>query len=177
MAEAATQTAAKISPIDMGTPRRTRSLWHDSLRRLLRNKAAVAGGIFVILLFVVAVFADDWFIAWALDREPEAFLAPYGWKEVDFQNTRSSPSLQRTESGGAPHLMGTDKYGRDVFSRIIFGARVSLAVGVFGSFVIMVFGLTYGSISGYLGGAADTLMMRFVDIMYAFPTLLLIILF
>jgi oligopeptide transport system permease protein len=108
--------------------------------------------------------------------DPEPLLAPYGWKDVDFENTRSSPSFQRTAEGGFPHLMGTDKYGRDVFSRIIFGARVSLAVGIFGSLVIMIFGLAYGAISGYLGGIPDTLMMRFVDIMYAFPTLLFIIL-
>jgi len=152
------------------------SLWRDAWRRLLRNKASVAGGIFVIILFIFAIFADDWFIAWALDREAEPLLAPYGWKVVDFENTRASPSLQRTESGGFPHVMGTDKYGRDVFSRIIFGSRVSLAVAMFGSLVILVFGLTYGSISGYVGGTADTLMMRFVDIMYAFPTLLFIIL-
>jgi oligopeptide transport system permease protein len=103
-------------------------------------------------------------------------LAPYGYKDVDFENTRASPSFRRTEEGGFPHLMGTDKYGRDVFSRIIYGARVSLAVGVAGSLVIVTFGLVYGSTSGYLGGRADTLMMRFVDIMYAFPTLLFIIL-
>jgi len=152
------------------------SLWRDAWRRLVRNKAAVVGGVFVILIVIAAVFADDWFIAMFQDRKSEPFLAPYGWKEVDFQNTRSAPSLKRTESGGFPHVMGTDKYGRDVFSRIIFGARVSLAVGIFGSLVIMIFGLAYGAISGYLGGMADTLMMRFVDIMYAFPTLLFIIL-
>ena len=152
------------------------SLWRDAWRRLLQNKAAVVGGVFVILITVFAIFADDWFIAWALDRDAEPLLAPYGWKEVDFDNTRAGPSLQRTASGGFPHIMGTDKYGRDIFSRIIFGARVSLAVGIFGSLVIMTFGLVYGSISGYLGGGADVLMMRFVDIMYAFPTLLFIIL-
>jgi oligopeptide transport system permease protein len=152
------------------------SLWRDAWRRLLRNKAAVIGGVFVIILFVFAIFADDWFIAWALGRQAEPLLAPYGWKDVDFENTRSSPSLQRTESGGPPHIMGTDKYGRDVFSRVIFGSRVSLAVGIFGSLVIMIFGLAYGAISGFTGGTTDTLMMRFVDIMYAFPTLLFIIL-
>jgi oligopeptide transport system permease protein len=152
------------------------SLWRDAWRRLVRNRAAVAGGIFVIVLFVFAILADDGIYAWALGKEAEPLLAPYGWKDTDFQNTRSGPSLQRTESGGFPHVMGTDKYGRDVFSRIIFGSRVSLAVGIFGSLVIMVFGLTYGAVSGFMGGTADTLMMRFVDIMYAFPTLLFIIL-
>jgi oligopeptide transport system permease protein len=152
------------------------SLWRDAWRRLIRNKMAVAGGLFVILITMAAIFADDWFIAWALDREPEPLLAPYSWEDTDFQHTRASPSLQRMEDGSPPHIMGTDKYGRDVFSRVIFGGRVSLAVGLFGSLVIMTFGLAYGSVSGFLGGRADTLMMRFVDVMYAFPTLLFIIL-
>jgi len=152
------------------------SLWRDAWRRLLRNKAAVAGMAFVAVVLVAAIFADDGLFAWALGREARPLVAPYGYKEVDFENTRSSPSLQRTPEGRFPHLMGTDKYGRDVFSRIIYGARVSIAVGVFGSLVIMIFGLAYGSVSGYLGGRADTLMMRFVDLMYAFPTLLFIIL-
>jgi oligopeptide transport system permease protein len=145
------------------------SLWRDAWRRLLRNKAAVAGMVFIAVVIVAAFLADDGLIAWALGREARPLLAPYGYKEVDFENTRSP-------SGRFPHLMGTDKYGRDVFSRIIYGGRVSIAVGVFGSLVIMVFGLAYGSISGYLGGRVDMLMMRFVDLMYAFPTLLFIIL-
>ena len=152
------------------------SLWRDAWRRLLRNKAAVAGGVFVIIIFVAAILADDIAIAWAFGRESQHLLAPYGYKEVDFENTRASPGLTRTAGERFPHLMGTDKYGRDVFSRIIYGARVSLAVGILGSLVIMVFGLAYGSVSGYLGGRVDTLMMRFVDLMYAFPTLLFIIL-
>lgn len=152
------------------------SLWRDAWRRLLRNRAAMAGGIFVIIIVAAAIFADDGFISWALNRETRPLLAPYGYKEVNFENTRASPSLQRTAEGRFPHIMGTDKYGRDVFSRLIYGGRVSIAVGVFGSLVIMVFGLAYGMVSGYLGGRVDTLMMRFVDIMYGFPTLLFIIL-
>jgi len=152
------------------------SLWRDAWRRLLRNRASVVSGIFIIIIVVAAIFADDGLISWALNRETRPLLAPYGYKEVDFENTRASPSLQRTAEGRFPHIMGTDKYGRDVFSRIIYGGRVSIAVGVFGSLVIMVFGLAYGMVSGYLGGRVDTLMMRFVDIMYGFPTLLFIIL-
>ncbi len=152
------------------------SLWRDAWRRLLRNRAAMAGGIFVIIIVAAAIFADDGFISWALNRETRPLLAPYGYKEVNFENTRASPSLQRTAEGRFPHIMGTDKYGRDVFSRLIYGGRISIAVGVFGSLVIMVFGLAYGMVSGYLGGRVDTLMMRFVDIMYGFPTLLFIIL-
>ncbi len=152
------------------------SLWRDAWKRLLRNRASVISGIFIIVVVVAAIFADDGIISWALGRDPQPLLAPYGYKEVDFENTRASPSLQRPVEGGFPHIMGTDKYGRDVFSRIIYGGRVSIAVGIFGSLVIMVFGLVYGMVSGYLGGRTDTLMMRFVDIMYAFPTLLFIIL-
>ncbi|MBM4465350.1 MAG: ABC transporter permease [Chloroflexi bacterium] len=152
------------------------SLWRDAWRRLLRNRAALASCIFIIIVFVAAVFADDGFISWALNRPPQPLLAPYGYKEVDFENTRASPSLQRVDEGRFPHIMGTDKYGRDVFSRIIYGGRVSLAVGIFCSLVIMTFGLVYGSISGYAGGRVDTIMMRIVDILYGLPTLLFIIL-
>jgi oligopeptide transport system permease protein len=160
--------------VDLARP--PESLWQDAWRRLVRNRAAVAGGIFIIIVVLAAVFADDGIIAWAFQRDAQHLLAPYGYKDVNFDNTRASPSFRRTEEGGFPHLMGTDKYGRDVFSRIIYGSRISLAVGVAGSLVIITFGLVYGSTSGYLGGRADTLMMRFVDIMYAFPTLLFIIL-
>jgi oligopeptide transport system permease protein len=170
------QAVAQKRAAEFDFTRPPESLWRDAWRRLLRNRAAVLGGIFVIIVVVAAIFADDALIAWAFQRDARPLLAPYGYKEVDFENTRASPGLQRTAEGRFPHIMGTDKYGRDVFSRIIYGGRISIAVGVFGSLVIMVFGLTYGSVSGYLGGRADTLMMRFVDIMYAFPTLLFIIL-
>jgi oligopeptide transport system permease protein len=160
--------------IDLSKP--PESLWRDAWRRLLRNRLAVIGGIFIILVVVTAVFADDGIIAWAFDREPQQLLAPYNYQKPDFNDTRAGPSLQRTADGGFPHLFGTDKYGRDVFSRIIYGGRISIAVGVICALVIMLFGLAYGSVSGYLGGRTDTLMMRFVDIMYAFPTLLFIIL-
>jgi oligopeptide transport system permease protein len=176
MSEVAVAAERKKRASEWEFTRPPESLWRDAWRRLLRNRAAVASGIFLIIVIVSAILADDGLIAWAFNREAQPLLAPYGYKEVDFQNTRASPSLQRAADGRFPHLMGTDKYGRDVFSRIIYGGRVSIAVGVFCSLVIMTFGLIYGSVSGYLGGRADTIMMRFVDIIYGLPTLLFIIL-
>jgi len=170
------QVAAQKRAAEFDFTRPPESLWRDAWRRLLRNRAAVLGGVFIIIIVVAAIFADDGIIAWAFQREARPLLAPYGYKEVDFEHTRTSPSLRRTAEGRFPHLMGTDKYGRDVFSRIIYGGRVSIAVGVVCALVLMIFGLTYGSISGYLGGRVDMVMMRFVDIMFAFPTLLFIIL-
>ncbi|MEE8390947.1 MAG: ABC transporter permease [Anaerolineae bacterium] len=170
------QVAAQKITGEFDLTRPPESLWRDAWRRLLRNRVAVAGAIFIIIVTVAAIFADDGIIAWALGREPQQLLAPYDYEDVNFENARASPSLRRTAEGGFPHIFGTDKYGRDVFSRIIYGGRISIAVGVICALVIMIFGLAYGSVSGYLGGRADTLMMRFVDIMYAFPTLLFIIL-
>ncbi len=131
------------------------SLWQDAWRRLLRNRMAVAGLIFISLLLFAAVTAD--------------FLPPYSYREADYDNTRAAPSWP-------DHIMGTDKLGRDVFSRIWWGVRISLTVAVVGSLTSLIIGITYGSISGYLGGRVDNLMMRFVDVMYGFPTLLFIIL-
>jgi len=165
-----------VEPVEFDLSRPPESLWRDAWRRLLRNRAAVASAIFIIVIALASLFADDAIIAWALDRDARPLVAPYGYKDVDFVHTRSSPSLQRTEDGGFPHIMGTDKYGRDVFSRVVYGGRVSISIGIICSLVILIFGLVYGSISGYMGGRVDTLMMRFVDLMYAFPTLLFIIL-
>jgi oligopeptide transport system permease protein len=130
------------------------SLWHDAWRRLLRNKVALVAGLYILLISLAAVFAP--------------LVTPYGRDEPDFAAVREAPSLA--------HPFGTDGLGRDMFTRIIYGGRVSLGVAFVGSLTAMLIGLTYGSISGYLGGWADDLMMRFVDLMYGFPTLLFIIL-
>jgi len=176
MSEAVATTERQQRASDWEFTRPPESLWRDAWKRLLRNRAAVVSGIFLIIVIVFAIFADDGIISWALGRESQPLLAPYDYQKADFHNTRAAPSLQRTEDGGFPHIMGTDKYGRDVFSRIVYGGRISMAVGVFCSLTIMTFGMIYGSISGYLGGRVDTLMMRFVDILYGLPTLLFIIL-
>jgi len=131
------------------------SLWQDAWRRLLRNRMAVAGLVFVGILLFAAITAD--------------FLPPYSYKTADYDNTRIGPRWP-------DHIFGTDKLGRDVFSRVWWGVRVSLTVAVVGSLTSLILGITYGAISGYLGGRVDNIMMRFVDVMYGFPTLLFIIL-
>ena len=142
-------------PVEMELARPSVSLWRDAWHRLLRNKMAVAGGLFILLVAFAAIFAP--------------WVAPYSYKETDYANNRIGPKWP-------DHIMGTDKLGRDVFSRVIWGGRVSLTVGVVGALTALVIGLTYGSMAGYLGGRIDNYMMRFVDVMYAFPTLLFVIL-
>ena len=130
------------------------SLWQDAWRPLLRNPMALAGLIFVCLLAFCFITAD--------------FLPPYTYRQADYDNTRIPPR--------ADHIFGTDKMGRDLFSRVWWGTRVSLTVAVVGSLTSLIIGMTYGAIAGYLGGQVDNLMMRFVDVMYGFPTLLFVIL-
>jgi oligopeptide transport system permease protein len=130
------------------------TIWRDTMRRLLRNKVATAAGIYIVLLTLAAVFAGP--------------VTPYERDEPDFVNNRQGPS--------AEHWFGTDELGRDVFTRVVYGARVSLGVAFVGSITAMIIGVAYGAISGYAGGWLDDLMMRFVDLMFGFPTLLFVIL-
>lgn len=125
----------------------------DALYRLFRNKAAVVSLVFILVLLTIAVFAP--------------LIAPYSYDEVDFKAITRPPSSQ--------HWLGTDSLGRDVFSRLLYGARVSLSVSIIAQFVIILIGLPVGLISGFYGGWIDTLIQRVVDILYAFPSLLFII--
>jgi oligopeptide transport system permease protein len=128
-------------------------LWRDAWRRLTRNKLAMAGLVFIGFVVLVAIFAN--------------VLAPY-----DPNRLFPGASYQRPS---AAHWLGTDDVGRDVLSRLIFGARVSLSVGVFVQVLILVIGLTIGGLAGYFGGRIDNWLMRFTDVFYAFPDLLFVI--
>jgi len=135
-------------------PRRTsRGIWRDAWRRLLRNKLAMAGLVFIILMVLVAILAD--------------VLAPYDPNRLFPGQSYAKPSLQ--------HLMGTDDVGRDVLSRLIHGARVSLSVAIFVQVLILTIGLTVVGFAGFLGGRVDNWLMRFTDVFYAFPDLLFVI--
>ena len=130
------------------------SAWRDMFQRLVRNRMALVSMIIIAALALSAILAP--------------WIMPYGRDEPDFAHTREGPS--------ASHWFGTDKLGRDVFTRIIYGGQVSLGVAFIGSVTALAIGVFYGSLSGYGGGRIDDLMMRFVDLMYGFPTLLFIIL-
>lgn len=130
------------------------TLWGDAFIRLRRNRLAVAGGIVILLMALGAVLVP--------------FVSPYDFARQDLNAILQSPSWA--------HLLGTDVLGRDVLTRLLYGARTSLAVGLFAQAIVVFIGLTVGAFSGGAGGRVDNLTMRFVDVMYAFPDILLIIL-
>ncbi len=130
------------------------NLWKDALHRLIRNRMATIGAVIVIALCITAIFAP--------------LVAPYAYDEGNFWNNYAKP--------GKEYWLGADFMGRDLLSRIIYGTRVSLSVGLMGATVSFVIGIIYGLIAGYAGGKVDNYMMRLVDIGYGVPTLLFIIL-
>jgi oligopeptide transport system permease protein len=137
-----------------GTAVRSSSLWRDGVRRLLRNRLAMAGGIVIALLCLVAIFAD--------------VLAPLPYTKTNFGRLNEAPTRD--------YPLGTDQLGRDLLSRMIYGARVSMLVGLGAQVIVVLIGVPIGALSGFLGGRVDLLLTRFVDVMYAFPRLLFVIL-
>lgn len=151
--------------------RKERSLLEESFIRLLRNKLAVASAVFIILLVLVAIFAN--------------FVAPHGYAQQDLIANNVMPEwmLVLLPEGAENYVNISDTYplsadhlGRDLLSRTIYGARVSLTIAFVAATVSFVVGTVYGMISGYLGGRVDSIMMRIVDFLYAFPFLVVVIL-
>ncbi|MCJ7434946.1 MAG: ABC transporter permease, partial [Anaerolineales bacterium] len=146
------------------------SLFQDAFRRLIRNRAAVIGGTIVILLILMAVFAPLLAVkSFEVQVLAEHDVAPQ-WVVDLF------PTMKTYVKISEDYPLGADYVGRDLFSRILYGARVSLAVAFIGPLISLIIGVIYGGISGYFGGRVDNVMMRIVDILYAFPGLLFIIL-
>lgn len=141
--------------LDSGTavPLEIRSPLAEFWRRLLRQRVALVAGL-LILVVIVAAIAAPW-------------LAPFDPAEPDYNNVLSGPS--------ALHWAGTDAYGRDIFSRIIWGARISISVGFLSVLLGGMLGVTLGLVSGFFGGWVDSLIMRLCDVMLAFPGILLAI--
>jgi peptide/nickel transport system permease protein len=131
----------------------------------VRNRTALFGLILVILIVVVAVFADDWFLAVSQGREAQPLLAPFDPIKQDTRNRLTPP--------GNGHVMGLDTYGRDILSRIIYGTRVSLMVGIISVAVGGVIGTLLGLVAGYSGGKVEDTIMRSTDVLMAFPSLIM----
>ncbi len=142
----------------------------DGLRRLRRNPLAMGSIVVLIVIVLIIMIAPA--------------VVPYGYAQIvkgagnlgPFQHSEKELAAIAAGESVFPHIFGTDSLGRDYFIRVVYGARVSLGVGVFASLLVLIIGMLYGSISGYLGGRVDMIMMRIVDIIYSLPDMLLIIL-
>ncbi len=140
---------------------RGRSLWADARRRFFRNKAAVAGLVTLTVITLLALIGDA--------------LAVWSNEEIDFSIMgQAAQAGQPSLANG--HYFGTDDLGRDLYSRTLQGTRISLMVGIVGSFIAVVVGTLYGAVAGYVGGRTDQVMMRIVDILLAIPFMFVIIL-
>ncbi|MER3406733.1 MAG: hypothetical protein C4346_20275 [Chloroflexota bacterium] len=128
-------------------------LWRDAFRRLRKSPLAFASGLLLIGLVVVAILAPA--------------VAPFPYEEQHYDALTRPP--------GAPYWLGTDALGRDILSRLIFGARISLTVGLVVQAVILLIGVPAGLVAGFYGGKIDTVLMRLVDVLYSIPSLLFII--
>ena len=126
----------------------------DAWRRLKKNKAAMFGLVVLGVLIVLSILGP--------------WITPYSYSEQNLELGPSSPS--------PAHWLGSDLFGRDLLTRILYGSRISLAVGFIASFVALIIGVSWGAVAGYLGGRIDVLMMRTVDVLYALPFTIFIIL-
>lgn len=142
--------------------RKQRSLWGDALYRLMRNRAAVGGLIVIAAAFLVAIFAP--------------VLAPYD-PIIYPQNpsTQMEPLFTGSKYTDPRYLLGTDFLGRDIISRLIYASRISMVVGFVPTFIVFGLGVTIGMSAGFFGGWLDQLLMRFTDIIYAFPDFLFLL--
>lgn len=134
-------------------------------RTFIRNKPAILGLILAILVVLTAILADDWFIALVQAREPTPLLAPFDPLKQDTRHRLTPPTRE--------HPMGLDSYGRDTLSRIVYGARVSLMVGLCSVLLGGALGTLMGLIAGYVGGKVENTLMRAVDVLMAFPSLIM----
>lgn len=128
--------------------------WQDAWLRLKKDKMAIAGLCFIVLLMLLALIGP--------------MFSSIGYADQDFNNVNAGPSYE--------HWFGTDSLGRDLFIRVLYGARISLSIGLIASLINLVIGVLYGGISGLMGGKVDRIMMNIVDVLYSVPTLLYVIL-
>jgi oligopeptide transport system permease protein len=133
----------------------SRGFWGDAWRRLKRNRASMVAATVIILITIVAFVGPS--------------LSPHSFDAIDWENMAVGPG------GPNDHWLGTDRLGRDLYVRTLFGVQISLQIGLLATLVSLCIGVTWGATAGYLGGKIDDLMMRFVDILYALPYIFIVI--
>ncbi len=155
------------------------TFFRDGVKRLLKNKVATVSLIIIVVITLASIILP---YLWPYSYDQMLGVQP--GRPVDASYNNLSPfqhgktELKRIEEGEKifPHIFGTDAHGRDYFIRVVYGTRISLAVGFFASIIVLIIGMTIGSIAGYCGGKVDLIIMRIVDIIYSLPDMLVIIL-
>ena len=155
------------------------TFFKDGVKRLIKNKVAFISFVIIVLITLASIFIP---MFWPYAYDTQLGITP--GKPVDASYANLSPfeygatELSKIASGEKifPHIFGTDQQGRDYFIRVVYGTRISLAVGFFASIIVLLIGLTIGSIAGYFGGKIDLIIMRIVDIIYSLPDMLMVIL-
>ena len=155
------------------------TFFKDGCKRLYKNKVAFISMIVIILITLGSILLP---MVWPYSYEQQLGVVPGQPVDPSFNNLHpmeySQSELERKAAGESvfPHVFGTDDHGRDYFIRVVYGTRISLAVGFFASIIVLVVGLTMGSIAGFAGGRVDMFIMRIVDIIYSLPDMLMVIL-
>ena len=155
------------------------TFFKDGVKRLLKNKVATVSFFIVVIITLAAIFLP---MFWPYAYDAQLGITP--GKPVDASYANLAPfefgktELARMEAGEEifPHVFGTDSAGRDYFIRVVYGTRISLAVGFFASLIVLVIGMVMGSLAGYCGGKVDLVIMRIVDVIYSLPDMLMVIL-
>ena len=155
------------------------TFFKDGVKRLFKNREALVSFILIVLITLASIILP---YVWPYSYDNMLGVNPGKPADSSYNNlapfTWGKTELKRIEEGEKlfPHIFGTDAHGRDYFIRVVYGTRISLAVGFFASIIVLIIGLTIGSIAGYAGGKVDLIIMRIVDIIYSLPDMLVIIL-
>ena len=161
------------------TMRPSSTFFKDGVKRLLKNKVATFSLIMIIVITLASIILPYF---WPYSYDQMLGVVPRRPVDSSYNDlapfTYGKTELKKIEAGEKvfPHIFGTDAHGRDYFIRVVYGTRISLAVGFFASIIVLIIGLTIGSIAGYFGGKVDLVIMRIVDIIYSLPDMLVIIL-